>query len=57
MEEANKILMQTITEKRAGIQVMNNNLMKILEDAPAVLQRLEERHEQLASCLKSIEDE
>jgi len=57
MEEANESLMQTIAENRSQIHAMSDNLTRILEDAPTVLQQLEETYEQLATCLKSIEGE
>jgi len=55
MEEANEILMQTIAKNRSRVHAMNDNLTRILEDAPTALQQLEETYEQLATCLKSIE--
>lgn len=57
MEKENETLMRTITESRSRIRAMNNNVLRILNEAPVILQRLENTCEQLATCLKMIENE
>lgn len=57
MERENETLMKTISESRSRIRATNNNVMRILNDAPVILQRLENTCEQLATCLKTIENE
>lgn len=57
MERENETLMKTISESRSRIRATNDNVMRILNDAPVVLQRLENTCEQLATCLKTIEND
>ncbi|EZA61867.1 hypothetical protein DMN91_005540 [Ooceraea biroi] len=55
MEGANEALMETIAESRSRICAINDNLTRVLDCAPTMLQRLQNTYEQLATCLKSIE--
>jgi len=57
MERENETLMKTIAESRSRIRATNDNVMRILNCAPDVLQRLEKTCEQLTTCLKMIENE
>jgi len=57
MERENEILMRTITESRSRIRATNDNVIRILNHAPDILQRLEKTREQLTTCLKTIEKE
>lgn len=57
LERENKALMRTIAESRSRIRATNDNVMRILNCAPAMLQRLDDTCEQLATCLKTIEKE
>ncbi|XP_024877798.1 uncharacterized protein LOC112458408 [Temnothorax curvispinosus] len=57
MERENKILMRTIAECRSRIRTTNDNVTRILNSAPIILQRLENTREQLTTCLKTIENE
>jgi len=57
MERENEILMRTITESRSRIRAKNDNVIRILNHAPDILQRLEKTSEQLTTCLKTIQEE
>jgi len=57
MERENETLMRTIVESRSRIRTRNDNVTRILNRAPIMLQRLENTCEQLSTCLKMIENE
>ncbi|KYN08313.1 Polyamine-modulated factor 1, partial [Cyphomyrmex costatus] len=57
MERENETLMRTIAESRSRIRATNDNVMRILNCAPNILQRLEKTCKQLATCLETIENE
>lgn len=57
MERENETLMRTISQSRSRIRATNDNVMRILDRAPVILQRLEKTCEQLATCLKTIDNE
>ncbi|XP_012538086.1 uncharacterized protein LOC105837670 [Monomorium pharaonis] len=57
MERENEALMRTIAESRTRIRATNDNVMRILDRAPVILQRLEKTCEQLTTCIKMIENE
>lgn len=54
METENEILMGTIAENRSKIRALDDSATRILDRAPALLQRLEKTYEQLASCLRAV---
>lgn len=57
MEKENETLMRTIAESRSRIRATNDNIMRILNRAPVILEELENTCEQLATCLKTIDNE
>ncbi|XP_032675935.1 uncharacterized protein LOC116846339 [Odontomachus brunneus] len=57
MERENETLMKTIAESRSRIRATSDNVTKILDRAPVVLQRLENTYQQLATCLRTTDSE
>ncbi|XP_072764407.1 uncharacterized protein [Anoplolepis gracilipes] len=57
VEKENKTLMKTIAENRSRIRATNDNMIKILDNTPIILQELEKMYEELVACHKMIRDE
>lgn len=57
IEGENETLMKTITENRSRICAANDNVMRIFDRMPIILQELEKMYEELMSCHKMIKDE
>ncbi|XP_011141334.2 uncharacterized protein LOC105184321 [Harpegnathos saltator] len=56
VERENDTLIKTIADSRLRIRTANNNVAKILDYAPVILQRLEKTYEQLTTCLRANEN-
>ncbi|CAL1681777.1 unnamed protein product [Lasius platythorax] len=57
VERKNEILMKTIAENRSRIRATNDNMIRILNHTPVILQELEKMYEELMTCHKMIKDE
>ncbi|KAL0117415.1 hypothetical protein PUN28_010326 [Cardiocondyla obscurior] len=57
IERENKDLMKTIVESRSRIRATNDNVMRILNCAPVVMQQLENTCKELATSLERLENE
>lgn len=57
IERENETLMKTIAENRSRIRATNDNMTKMLEQVPIILQDLEKKCEELVICHKMLKEE